>query len=128
METAHLAARGGRFAFDTTLVLFFLALDFGESVRSLSLDSALSACTLGMLVILPYFLPAVDERPAFAEWLLGRLIITVFAMGLGLVFAQTIGTILPDSLRFLPMTLLIVAAMFSCYVQFFGMLRVRLAK
>ena len=37
-------------------------------------------------------------------------------------------TVLPDGLRFMPMTLLILTAMVSCYIQFYGLLRLRPVK
>ena len=129
MQTAQIEyVRGGRFTFDTTLVLFFLAVDFGQSLSSFGLDSVFSSLTLAMLVVLPYFLPSEGEKPYFANWLAGRTIIALFAMVIGFAFRQTLGTVLPESLRFLPMTLLIAAAMFSCYLQFYGILKIRLAR
>lgn len=129
MHTAQIEdARGGCFAFDTTLVLFFLAVDFGQSLDSFGFDSVLSSLTLVMLVILPYFLPFAGEKPVFGNWLFGRTVIGLFAVAIGAAFRQALGTVLPDALRFVPLTLLIAAAMFSCYLQFFGMLKVRLAR
>jgi hypothetical protein len=129
MQTAQIEnVRGGRFTFDTTLVLFFLAVDFGQSLGSFGLDSVFSSLTLAMLVVLPYFLPSEGEKPYFPNWLAGRTIIALFAMVVGFAFRQTLGTVLPESLRFLPMTLLIAAAMFSCYMQFYGVLKIRLAR
>jgi hypothetical protein len=129
MQTAQIEnARGGRFTCDTTLVLFFLAIDFGQSLSSFALDSVFSSLTLAMLVVLPYFLPSEGEKPHFANWLAGRTAIALFAMAVGFAFRQALGTVLPESLRFLPMTLLIAAAMFSCYLQFYGILKIRLAR
>src|SRR5688500_449541 len=96
-----------RFAVDTTFVLFFLAIDFGQSAVGFGLDSVLSAVTLGMLLVLPYFLPSHVEKPEFAGWLMGRILITVFAIALGIMYRQALGIVLPAEFRFLPMTLLI---------------------
>lgn len=128
-RTVQLARADGRgFAIDTTFVLFFLAVDFGQELFSFGLDGIFSAVTLGMLIVLPYLLPSVGEKPEFGRWVAGRIVITVFAVGLGMMFRQTLGTVLPEALRFLPMTLLIAAAMISTYIQFYGILRFRLAK
>lgn len=128
-RTVQLARADGRgFAIDTTFVLFFLAVDFGQALFSFGLDGIFSAVTLGMLIVLPYLLPSVGEKPEFGRWVAGRIVITVFAVGLGMMFRQTLGTVLPEALRFLPMTLLIAAAMISTYIQFYGILRFRLAK
>ncbi len=117
-----------RFSVDTTFVLFFLGVDFGQSAMSFGLDTVFSALTLGMLLILPYFLPFDGEKPDFMGWLLGRSLISVFAVILGLMYHAAVGVALPAEFRFLPMTLLIVTAMISCYLQFYAMIRYRLAR
>lgn len=118
----------GNFAFDKTFMLFFLALDFGQSLLSFGFDGILSGVTLALLVVLPYFLPSRGEKVDFAIWVLGRIGICVLAAGLGTLFGKSVGTILPEMFRFLPLTLLIAAAMISCYAQFYGALKLRLAK
>ncbi|HQU82254.1 MAG TPA: hypothetical protein PKY59_03975 [Pyrinomonadaceae bacterium] len=115
------------FAIDTTFVLFFLAVELGQSMSYFALDTAALAITLSMLLVLPYFLPS-DDKPSFGNWVLGRTCIAVFALVLGVMFRQTLGTVLPETFRFIPMTLLIVTAMLSCYIQYYGLLKVRLAK
>ena len=117
-----------RFAVDTTFVLFFLGVDFGQSSMALGLDSIFSAITLGMLLILPYFLPSIEEKPEFTGWLMGRTVITVFAIALGIMFRQSLGIVLPETFRFLPMTLVILTGMLSCCLQFYGIIRFRLAR
>ncbi len=114
------------FAIDTTFVLFFLAVEFGQIINNFALDTILFAVVLLMLVILPYFL-SPEEKPHFGSWVLGRSLISVFAISIGVMFKQSLG-ILPDMFKFLPMTLLIMTAMISCYIQFYGLLRLRLAK
>jgi hypothetical protein len=116
------------FAIDTTFVLFFFAVDFGQSAQAAGLDAILSLVTLGMLLVLPYFLPFEGERPDFTGWIIGRSLIAVFAVGLGVMFGRSVGTVLPDTFRFLPMTLLIITAAASCYLQFCAMIRLRLAR
>ena len=116
------------FAVDTTFVLFFLAIDFGQGSMTLGLESALSVITLGMLLVVPYFLPSLDEKPEFVSWLMGRSVITIFAVALGVVFKQSLGVVLPETFRFLPFTLVIVTAMLSCILQFYVMIRFRLAR
>jgi len=116
-----------RFSIDTTFVLFFLAVEFGQNLGSFAFDSVLMAVTLLMLLILPYFLTA-DEKPNFGNWLLGRTLIAIFAVMIGIIFHQILGTVLPETFRFLPMTLLIVTAMLTCYIQFYSFFKVRLAK
>ena len=122
-ETEISVNRG--FAIETTFVLFFLAVEFGQSFSGLTLDGRFLALTLLMVIVLPYFLPA-DEKPNFKSWLLGRGFITIFAVLLGLLFKQSLGGVLPETARFLPMTLLIVTAMLSCYIQFYSFLKLHL--
>ena len=114
------------FAIDTTFVLFFLAVEFGQIIGNFTLDTAFFAVTLLMLLVLPYFLPS-DDKPSFGNWVLGRTLIAAFAVSVGVMFKQSL-SVLPEMFRFLPMTLLIVTAMLSCYIQFYGLLKLRLAK
>ena len=127
-ETKVNAAEGRNFAIDTTFVLFFLAVDFGQTLFSFGIDGLFSGATLAILIVLPYFLPSNGEKPDFSNWLLGRIVIGIFAVGLGVAFRQSLVVFLPETFRFLPLTLLIVAAMISCYIQFYSLLRFRLAK
>ncbi len=115
------------FAVDTSFVLFFLAVECGRTFFSLSLDNIFMLLTLLAVAVFPYFL-ASDEKPSLANWLLGRSLIVVLAILLGAIFKQSLGVVLPEAFRFLPMTLLIVTAMFCCYVQFYDFLKLRLAK
>ncbi|CAN5584840.1 hypothetical protein BH24ACI3_BH24ACI3_07630 [soil metagenome] len=126
----HSTAEAGApvFAIDTTFVLFFLAMDLGFSVFSGGLDVVLSAATLGMFLIVPYFLPFKGERPDFGMWLLGRSLLAVFAFGTGVLLFNAVGTVLPTSFRSLPMTLLILSAIISCYTQLYGIIKLRLAR
>jgi len=116
------------FAVDTTFVLFFLALEFGRSVANLGFDSVLLGVSLIMVLVMPYFLANASIGPDFGRWLAGRSFITMFATLLGLVFDQTIGLVMPGVMRYIPMALLIVSAIVSCYFQFYGLLRLRPAK
>jgi hypothetical protein len=126
-ETPAELTRENGFAIETTFVLFFLALEFGQALSVLSLDNVLLAVTLMMVAVLPYFL-ATEEKPSLTSWLVGRGLITAFAIFLGWMFKQTLGVVLPETFRFLPMTLLIVTAMISCYIQFYGFLKLREVK
>ena len=116
------------FAIETTFVLFFLALEFGQSSGFMALDSLFLGLTLAMFAVLPYLLYQGGERPDFANWVLGRTLIAGFAFLLGVAFKQTLGVVLPETFRFLPMTLLIATAMISCYIQFYGFLKLRQAE
>jgi hypothetical protein len=112
---------------DTTFVLFFLALEFGRTFSALTFDNVFLFVTLLTIVALPYFLLS-GEKPQFSDWFFGRTLIAGFGMLIGMMFQKSIGIILPETFKFLPMTLLIITAMLSCYVQFYGFLKLRLAK
>ncbi|HEX3101737.1 MAG TPA: hypothetical protein VHQ01_08095 [Pyrinomonadaceae bacterium] len=113
---------------DTMFVLFFLALEYGRAVRAVSMDGLLMGITMLMVLVLPYFLPSNFDRPTFSNWLLSRGAIALTGMVLGVAFKQSLGVVLPESLRFMPMTFLILASMVSCYIQFYGLMKLRLAK
>lgn len=115
------------FTIDTTFVLFFLAIEFGQTLTSFRLDTIFLAITLGSVAVLPYFLP-MNNKPKFGSWLVGRGLIAGLAILLGVAFKQSLGVILPETFRFLPMTLLIVTAMMSCYFQFYGFFKLRFVK
>lgn len=115
------------FTVDTTFVLFFLAIEFGQTLTQFGLDTFMLALTLASIAVLPYFLP-MNDKPKFGSWLIGRGLITGFAILLGVAFKQSLGVVLPETFRFLPMTLLIVTSMASCYFQFYGFFKLRFVK
>lgn len=113
---------------DTTFVLFFLGLESGRTLSDLSLDSLLIFVTMAMVMTLPYYLLSWDSRPSFSRWLAERSVVGILAIAIGAVLAPLYGTLLPESFRFMPLTLLILAAMTSCFFQFYGLMRLRLVK
>jgi hypothetical protein len=115
-----------QFTLDTTFVLFFLAMDLGGSALSWSLG--LSLLTLAAFIVLPYFLPFSGDKERFGKWLVGRIIVAAVGATFGLMLGQAVGTVLPEVFRFVPMTLLIVAAIVCCNVQIYGILKHRLAR
>ena len=128
MRTQIDTAPDRRFAFDTTFVLFFLGLELGFSFTGFGIEDILSVFTLAAFIVVPFLLPASGDKPSFGTWLLGRTIVALFSVTLGFAFKYTLGPVLPEMFRFLPMTLLIVAGIGSFYIQFYSMMRYRLAK
>ncbi|HMQ03921.1 MAG TPA: hypothetical protein PKD26_08390 [Pyrinomonadaceae bacterium] len=122
----EIADRRG-FVFDTTLVLFFLAFDGGMRF-SFGIDGMMSAATLIIFLVFPYFLPYNGEKPAFERWVMGRAVVASFGILLGILFKQAVGVLLPEMFRFVPLALLIVAGAYSALVQFYSIFRFRLAK
>ncbi len=59
------AVENRSFAIDTTFVLFFLAIEFAQSESLWALDTMLVGITLLMVMALPYFINAEEEKPAF---------------------------------------------------------------
>ena len=119
---------GGMISVDTTFVLFFLALEYGRAVRFFSLDGALMGTTMLMVLVLPYFLPARYAKPTFSNWLAGRTAIALFGMILGSILSITAGTMLPASVKYVPMAGLVITSLLSCYIQFYSLIRLRPAK
>lgn len=123
------AAKADRtFALDTTFVLFFLALDLGQGWLTVGIEGLLAIVTLGMFVGVPYLLPFSGEKPNFNAWLSGRILVAAAGLTLGLMIRQSIGVLLPDAFRFVPLTMLMVAAFISCYLQLYGIIKFRLAR
>lgn len=116
------------FGIDTLFVLFFLALEYGRAVQLFSMDAALMLTTMAMVLILPYFLPSKRARPALGSWLKLRSLVAVTGLTFGVFYSRSVGLVLPESWKFVPLTFLILTAMVSCYVQFYALLRLRLAK
>lgn len=114
------------FTLDTSFVLFFLAMDLGGSALSWSLG--LSLLTLVAFIVLPYFLPFSGDDEQFGRWLTGRIIVAAMGATFGLMLGQAVGRALPEVFRYVPMTLLIVAAIICCNVQIYGILKHRLAR
>ncbi len=125
-EIAEIADEQG-FSVDTSFVLFFLAIECGRTFFTLSFDNAFMFVTVLAIAVLPYFL-LLGEKPTFGNWLFGRSLIAGLGIMLGVIFKQSLGVVLPETFRFLPMTLLIVTAMLCCYIQFYSFLKLRLAK
>jgi hypothetical protein len=119
---------GGIIGVDTTIVLFFLSMEYGRAVQMFSVDGLLMGTTMLMVLVLPFFLPSQYEKPLFANWMIRRGAVALIGILFGFVFKQSLGVLLPESLRFMPMMFLIVASMASCYVQFYGLMKLRLAK
>lgn len=117
-----------RSAADTTFVLFFLGLEIGRTIQNLTFDAFLLFVTMLMVLVLPFYLLSSDDRPDMAKWLSGRGFIAALGISIGAVLSRAYGSLLPEAFRFLPLTLLIMAAMTSCYVQFYALMRLRPAK
>ena len=113
---------------DTAFVLFFLALEYGRAVTMFSMDGLLMGVTMSMVLVLPYFLPSQFEKPLFANWMISRGSVALVGIVLGFMFRQSLGVLMPESFRFMPLTFLILASMVSCYIQFYGLMKLRLAK
>src|SRR5437899_3342673 len=96
---------------DTLLVLLFLAVEVGRSADLASIESVLMGTTMLVVLVLPYFLPAADTGDAsLTKWLTLR--------GAAMICGLAGGSLLPESMRFVPMYLLIIAGICSCCIQF----------
>ncbi|NNE97516.1 MAG: hypothetical protein HKN25_00710 [Pyrinomonadaceae bacterium] len=134
METSLNMANAGAqaetkssYVVDTSFVLFFLAVDFGQNLGSFAFDTIFLGITLIAVAALPYLL-STDEKTGFGRWMIGRGVIVGFALFSGVIFKQSLGVVLPETFSFLPMTLLIITAMVMCYIQFYSFFNLRLSK
>jgi hypothetical protein len=116
-----------RIAADTTYVLFFLTMDLAGNMQSMAFESILSGLTITAFLILPYLLPFAGGKTEFTSWLAKRLFITAVGFTAGLAFQAGLGTVLPESVKFLPMTFLIISGIFCAITQIRGIIGVRLA-
>jgi hypothetical protein len=114
-------------AVDTTFVLFFLSLDLGQRAGG-GVEAVLSTLTVIIFVVLPYLLPYDGAKPNFGQWVAGRIAVVSLGLVIGVMFGQAVGVFLPETFRFVPLTLLFLAGLISCYLRFYGLFRLRLAK
>ena len=126
-HTQDTTIRSAGFGVDTIFVLFFLALEIGRAVDVLSVDGVLMSTTLMIVLVLPYFLPSRVERPSMTNWLAVRGTVAIGALMLGLMFGRGVAAA-PIGYRTMPMTFLILSAMVSAYIQFYGLMRLRPVK
>lgn len=113
---------------DTTVVLFFLALEIGSRQTFDFIEAGFGFALLVAFSALPYWI-SVDAGRRFSEWLAGRAIISITGLSIGLLLGLAIGAgALPDAVRFVPLTLLIVAAIISCNYGIYAIIRNRLAR
>jgi len=113
---------------DTSFVLFFLSVELARTAIFFSIDTLLLSLTTLMVLVLPYFIVEKNGFPAFSSWVSGRVVISILAMLIGFGLRQSVGVLLPESVGYLPMTLLIVSAAISSYFQIYGVLKLRLVK
>ena len=105
---------------DTSLVLLFLAVEIGHYGNFGSAETLLMLVSMAMVLVLPYFLPsAAHLEPSFSVWLVFRGSVAVLGLFLG--------AFLPESMEFLPMNFLILVGICSCFFQFYGLMKLRLA-
>ena len=117
------------FTLDTTFVLFFLAMEVGQGGGGLDWVSVCSILTLIAFLVLPYFVSAsTGNGKRLVRWLVGRVIVAAMGALFGLFLGQAVGSLLPEAFRFVPMSLLIVAAIIWCNIQIYGIMRIRLAR
>jgi hypothetical protein len=113
---------------DTALVLFFLTIEYARGIQLSMVDGFLMGTTIVMITLLPYFLPSNTSGLGFSPWLAGRVVIALAGFVLGYGLRQSVGIVIPESVGSFPMTFLILAGMTSCYLQFYGLMKLRLAK
>lgn len=115
-----------RFVLETTFVLFFLSVDFGQNVIGGSFDIAFLGITVIALAVLPYYLPSNDGID-FMSWVTGRSAIVMLGLVTGVAFGQFVGVIVPEFMRYLPLVMATVSGFASCYVMYANLFRLSYA-
>ena len=113
---------------DTSIVLFFLAMELAASAGGNGLDKGLSLLGIAAFVVLPYFLPGRHETMQLTHWLVGRTAIALVGTFAGIGFAYAVAPAAAPAYASLPMTLLIFAAFVSCLMQLYVMMKASLAR
>lgn len=116
------SASGNGFFVETTFVLFFLSLDFGQNLFHTGFDTLFLGATIAVIAVFPYFLPSAANTGALS-WITGRSAIVFLGMLLGLGLFQTAGTLLPAGILFLPLAMAIISGAISCYLMFSNFFR-----
>ena len=112
---------------DTSFVLFFLAVDLGQTIGRIGIDTVFSVICLTAVAVLPYFIVRAPGMN-FGRWIFGRGVIVLFALVLGLAFNYSLGVFVPEAISFLPFSLLILTAMLTCYLQFYNFFTLRTSR
>ncbi|NNE65511.1 MAG: hypothetical protein HKN33_03010 [Pyrinomonadaceae bacterium] len=120
--TGSIFSRNGSSFVETTFVLFFLSLDFGQNQSLLSLEGVFMGFVIGALAVLPFFLPSAAGS-SLPAWLVGRGVIVSVGVLLGLGAAQLSGAVFPDVVRFVPITMAFAAAVIACVMMFNSVLK-----
>lgn len=113
---------------NTAAVVFLLALEFGRTVIPFSIDGAFMSMAILAVLALPYFFAWTRTDLSFAQWMLVRSGIVVLGLVSGAILASGVGTVVPATVKFVPMLALIAAVAISFTVNANGFLRLQLAK
>jgi len=111
---------------ETTFVLFFLSLDFGQNLFAISADGIFLGVTVVAIAVLPYYLPSANNQ-RFADWIKCRGAIVLPGIFLGTIFNGMVGSVLPEVLRFAPLALALFTGVAACIAMFGGVLRFKYA-
>lgn len=117
---------GNGFFVETTFVLFFLSLDFGQNLFYAGFDTLFLGMTILAIAVFPYFLPSAGNISSSA-WLVSRSVIIFSGLFLGIGLFQTAGTVLPEAIRFVPLTMAMISGLITCYLMISNVFRVSYA-
>ncbi|MFN3418240.1 MAG: hypothetical protein ACK42A_02760 [Pyrinomonadaceae bacterium] len=113
---------------DTTVVLFFLALEIGAGRQRDLADFIVGGLVITAFAALPFFLTALPTEKFFG-WLAGRIVVALAGVSTGIFFGMAVAYgAFPPAARFIPLSLLIVAGIIGCNVAIYGIIRNRLAR
>jgi hypothetical protein len=110
-------ANASAYGIDTLAVLYLLAFEYGRAVVPASTDGALMGVAMAMVLVFPYFFPTTGDRPQLSSWMLVRGAAAVIGIAGGAAFGLSVGVLIPQSLKFVPMALLMLAVAISFCIQ-----------
>jgi len=120
-----MTSKNGLFV-ETTFVLFFLSLDFGQNMYVMTADGIFLGLTVVAVAVLPFYLPSAKNLQ-LADWLKGRGAIVLLGVLSGMLFNGIVGTVLPEAFRFAPLALALFAGVAACISMFGSALRLNYA-
>ncbi|REJ78619.1 MAG: hypothetical protein DWQ47_03990 [Acidobacteria bacterium] len=112
---------GNSVEFDTSFIVFFLAMEIGRTGSIFALENIVMLPALVAVMVAPfYFLP---EDMSYSRWFAGRAVIAGLGLIIGAAFGAAVGPLFPEVFSFLPFTFLVMASMVTAFLSFASLLR-----
>lgn len=111
--------------FDTSFILFFLAMDIGRN--PFSFESLFMVPVLAIVLVAPFLITASGDQ-SLLSWIGGRAAIGFAGIIAGAAFSVFLGTLIPESFAVLPFALVVVASLVTVLFSFASLLGFRLVR